>query len=779
MSRPSVSANDRPAIGMNRRSPSFSLKSNRSSSSILSAATAQRAKSFCEYIQLFCSLTNGKLDFQEVESIILHPIMINTDLLQQMCPLVTTFANVLRMAQTEPQDWFDFIAHRKGGKQNADAMRIDRNEFVEEFTKLCGEIGFPLLSEEDMLKLFNFIKGDRQEEGFTLFNLAVAFAKYRLSPTKVRAVNIVASQLQDIGVFLAESHLSLKILGEFSVSSLKTGLITINELSVMFTNLLIRKDASDESESILSAHSNDSTSVSITASKYSTAPLVAASTIEEEDAVNVPAKMVDTSSVPVKPTTNPNRKPTGNSNSDSHNNKSNVCEEHVAPSEAANNTVATRHPPANSHPKKRKSFLENLTEAVLSAIQFTAGGNSSKHHRANANDDNNNADTNTADHAPNCQPSQPKRGSFFNLKRINTVAPASSQEEPHCLDHPINQNTTNKGLLNKQQLPQRSLSKSTSTTMNSTSIASHASTVSSSSSPHSMHSISLSSERVHHNTNNSIVATGENVNDATVGPIQTQEVADQTLSNDETAANNTASSLSQSPEMASQLRSQLAIFLQADEQEQLKRISSGIITIKHGKDPSKAIRGGLFSTNVGGTSPASKSVQHPHESTNTDDQEDEDGNSKGKRKNRKMKDSEEEDDHRHFHPRYYAGYGISSSRDDEEDDHDEDDDSYARAPRRRRYSSLMSNTEDWGEDLLTDSEEKLKLLWVVKQHQHHHQQRQQFSPVRENSRFSRQNTLKKQNSNGNLSKQHPFQEIVRSFDRRMDSAQRLVAQLTR
>eukprot|EP01033_Poteriospumella_lacustris_P012672 gene12672-9065_t len=146
---------------------------------------------------------------------------------------------------------------------------------------------------------------------------------------------------------------------------------------------------------------------------------------------------------------------------------------------------------------------------------------------------------------------------------------------------------------------------------------------------------------------------------------------------------------------AKQLRSQLAHFLQADEQEQIKHISSGVITIKHGADPSAAIQGGLFS--LDGSSISNKNLSAKSAAA-------------VKAANDAAKD---------------AAALVTATAD-------------TQTVPRRRYSSLMMSTDshdDWGDDLLDDPE-VLDQLWITKQkqhrHHHHHHRHQQTTPSSSN-----------------------------------------------
>lgn len=191
-----------------KRNTSFSVKNTKYNNSAVSVATLQRVKSFCDYIQLFCSMTDGKFELREIEIIIHNPVFIDTNLLETMTPHVTAFANILRIAQTEPQDWFDFVVHRK--TENGAAPEICFNEFETELLKLCSEVGHSPLSEEALQTLFNFIKGNRSDDCFGLWELAIAFAKFRLPAAKIRSANIVASQFRNFAMFLKAGCLGLQ-----------------------------------------------------------------------------------------------------------------------------------------------------------------------------------------------------------------------------------------------------------------------------------------------------------------------------------------------------------------------------------------------------------------------------------------------------------------------------------------------------------------------------------------------------------------------------------------
>jgi hypothetical protein len=390
------------------------VKNTKYNNSAVSVATLQRVKSFCDYIQLFCSMTDGKFELREIEIIIHNPVFIDTNLLETMTPHVTAFANILRIAQTEPQDWFDFVVHRK--TENGAAPEICFNEFETELLKLCSEVGHSPLSEEALQTLFNFIKGNRSDDCFGLWELAIAFAKFRLPAAKIRSANIVASQFRNFAMFLKEARLSLKDIGGFSLRNVQSGLVSPEELNSMFNNLLVRKETCDEHDmSLASSCEGPTTSHSVPSLlKANTALLLA----EEEDSTlfgnplpltlpigKEPESAQDKDALPTPlPTTVP-QKQVNFSLQDTIKTSSNLS---ITPS-VGKNQIQNDDVLGSHKPEKRRSFLEAVTESVLRSIGGT--GISGKYSK------------------PQEQSPKQKRSSFFSLKRNSIVVPVADDED--------------------------------------------------------------------------------------------------------------------------------------------------------------------------------------------------------------------------------------------------------------------------------------------------------------------------------------------------------------
>lgn len=585
------SSGSNPSRDMLKRNTSFSVKNAKNAGPNLSVATKQRIKSFCDYIHLFCSFADNQFDFDEVERMLRDPIFVEEEDVKSMQPLMNAFANILRLIQTEPQDWFDFVLRCKG--EGTESMSME--DFTHELSKLCGQVGYPAFPPADVEKLFTFIKGNRPTDDFGVFELAAAFTKSRLPMPKIRAVNIIASQLRNLSTFLHETQVTLRDICNIPPDDTSTYWVSLEDLNVIFASILLRKEAHEDNEanSIVScdspsgkSHASPSGRSSASPSKTSgtdgaivseikSAPLTAERENSSLSPGLGPSKALSTSAMDQRaPLTLKQKSTVSSSPSKGQSSAANVSpngKTAAVKAESINGKEATQ--------TRKRSFLANVTESVLR----TFGSTGTPHGEA-----------------------PQKRQSFFALKRNSAIAP----------------DTTGGGGGDTEQTE----------------------------SPNSINK-SMSSNGSH--------------------------------------SSNSRSSLRNSFFDAKQLRSQLAHFLRADEQEQIKHISSGVITIKHGADPSAAIQGGLFS--LDGSSTSIKNLSAKSAAA--------------------VKAAQE------------AAKDAAAVETATTDTHT--------AP-RRRYSSLMMSTDshdDWGDDLLDDPD-VLDQLWITKhkQHRHHRHRHLQTTP---------------------------------------------------
>lgn len=570
-----------------KRSTSFSVKNAKNNGPNLSVATKQRIKSFCDYIHLFCSFADNQFDFDEVDRMLKDPIFVEEEEVKSMQPLMNAFANILRLIQTEPQDWFDFVLRCKG--ENAEIMSME--DFASELSKLCGQVGYPAFPGGDVEKLFTFIKGNRPTDDFGAFELAAAFTKCRLPTPKVRAVNIIASQLRNLAAFLQETQVTLREICNIPPDDTSTYWVSLEDLNLIFATILLRKEAHEDNEanSIASCDSPSGKSSpskmggvdGAIVSEIKSAPLTAERENSSLSPGLGPSKALSTSAMDQRaPLTLKQKSSVIPSPSKGQSSTTSTSNNNGKGASKIDNSKGNEATPAQT---RKRSFLANVTDSVLRTFGSTATG------------------------TPNGEAPQ-KRLSFFALKRNSMVVPGDA---------------TTAGDTEQTESP-NSINKSTS------SGGSH------------------SSQR---------------------------------------------SSVRNSFFDAKQLRSQLAHFLRADEQEQIKHISSGVITIKHGADPSAAIQGGLFS--LDGSSISNKNLSAKSAAA-------------VKAANDAAKD---------------AAAIVTATAD-------------THTVPRRRYSSLMMSTDshdDWGDDLLDDPD-VLDQLWITKhkQHRHHRHRHLQTTPSSSN-----------------------------------------------
>lgn len=100
------------------KKPSFGRKQSQAGSRSESKSTSgkskrqQQIKNFCEFIQFFCGLSTGRMSLQEVETIILEPVVVDESH-RQGNKLMEEFNKLLKAAQIDPQDWFEYVTHKK------------------------------------------------------------------------------------------------------------------------------------------------------------------------------------------------------------------------------------------------------------------------------------------------------------------------------------------------------------------------------------------------------------------------------------------------------------------------------------------------------------------------------------------------------------------------------------------------------------------------------------------------------------------------------------------
>lgn len=245
--------------GTLKKNASFSLKSNKSTSGSngLRGVTAQKVRNYSDYIKYFCGLADGRVVIAEAERLILQPVYVDESVQVRAVPYMAILESLLRSAQVDPQDWFDFAVRKKmpltpgGASPTAtEVQALDVAEFRAEISKICNDLGHPLMAEEDVDVLFNFICGEREDQRFEAFDLALAFAKYRLSPTKLSNINVVAEQLRTLGSFMRDIQTNLIDVGGLSPNSIRSGVMTYSELQAVLSNLHSRFQMTEAEASV-------------------------------------------------------------------------------------------------------------------------------------------------------------------------------------------------------------------------------------------------------------------------------------------------------------------------------------------------------------------------------------------------------------------------------------------------------------------------------------------------------------------------------------------------
>lgn len=100
----------KPSFG--RKQSQHGSRSENSRSTSGKSKTQQQIKNFCEFIQFFCGLSTGRMSLHEVETVILEPIVVD-EAHRMGNKLMEEFDKLLKIAQIDPQDWFEYVTRKK------------------------------------------------------------------------------------------------------------------------------------------------------------------------------------------------------------------------------------------------------------------------------------------------------------------------------------------------------------------------------------------------------------------------------------------------------------------------------------------------------------------------------------------------------------------------------------------------------------------------------------------------------------------------------------------
>jgi hypothetical protein len=391
----------------------------RSSKPLMDGKTARsvklnlyRVKNFCEIIQFSCGLEDGKMAISEVEHLIYDPIIVNEEEKEKISGIMDKFDGLLKCAQVEPQDWFEFITSRKGD----DIDTITFPEFASELGKLAFDLRQPGLNEMEITNLFIYFAGNNKQE-FSAFQFALAFCKYRLPLSKVRSMNAISLQLRMVGYFMKKLQLKLIDFGAIQSHSLETNLISTEELEASMSAILIRKDAYDNDHpdeadvlakefqlfygSKLIQSNNSIPNITTNSTLNSTASVTNLAEMDEilgdqasNDAISLALRMKPSST---KNTSEHVDHTHNNHNHHTNNNHNHSNKTHHSATTPHSNHHSTNHSTTNNNTTNNDRRLIGMFETMVSSITRAA---STKIFRKNStiipNDNNNNNNNNAA-----------------------------------------------------------------------------------------------------------------------------------------------------------------------------------------------------------------------------------------------------------------------------------------------------------------------------------------------------------------------------------------------
>lgn len=222
-------------------------KSASSSKTDKSLVPIEEIRISCQWIHFFCGLSGNRLCIPEVEELILFPPIIDENQRNVISGPMATFQELIQNCGMKPQEWFDFVMCHDSSLAPTPAMLLPT--FTKAIVKMCLEINAELISDESIRNLYLFMIGSRNspiakaqfvDEGFTAFDFALAFAKFRLPARQIDSFNNIARTVQNWGSYLRDLHLSLTVLGGMSLHSVRTGIMTAQELEKVLCNLYIK-----------------------------------------------------------------------------------------------------------------------------------------------------------------------------------------------------------------------------------------------------------------------------------------------------------------------------------------------------------------------------------------------------------------------------------------------------------------------------------------------------------------------------------------------------------
>eukprot|EP01033_Poteriospumella_lacustris_P012675 gene12676-9067_t len=208
----------------------------------------QRVHQICDWIQYFCGLFDGRFGIEEVEQLLLNPPVVNDDDIRATARPLLKFDELLRAAQLNPQDWFDFVVRHNNGNEMGEAA-IHHEAFSQSLNKLASDFHRSQFHEEDIRVLYSFIlKGHRHymlnemDEGIDAFDLAVAFAKFRMPAHQITLMNHVASQVEILGNVIRAFAVDLLAIEAISPKNARLGIMHRKELEKVIITLLTQDD---------------------------------------------------------------------------------------------------------------------------------------------------------------------------------------------------------------------------------------------------------------------------------------------------------------------------------------------------------------------------------------------------------------------------------------------------------------------------------------------------------------------------------------------------------
>lgn len=205
----------------------------------------ERITNLVEYVKFFCPIDSKEtIVVQEIENLLLNPHNTHDpshstpEIIQQDLTFQTMnhFLILLKSAQMDYYEWFDYVLSRNGNQHEA----ISMDEFCNEINRISHDLLQTSFHYEHLqLLFFMIIQSEDSTIRMDRAQLDHAIKKYLMKEQQFRLINATAADLHPVSLYMRKNNVCLFTILEITESEVMNGCISLHQLNFLLSSLIL------------------------------------------------------------------------------------------------------------------------------------------------------------------------------------------------------------------------------------------------------------------------------------------------------------------------------------------------------------------------------------------------------------------------------------------------------------------------------------------------------------------------------------------------------------